>query len=215
MSHHESQVRGADGRLVDRMLFFSDAVFAIVLTLLALELRAPEYEGGIGNLWPALAAMWSKFLAFGMSFALTALWWTVHVRMTRRLVVFDWPTAICNLLALACVTVLPFATSVFGENPNSLDTLQFYWWVSLATASAMLLLLLVSTRGGGKLLGGMSGTEYFLRISQAVAPVLAFSAGVYFCAHGMAWEARMAAFVMFPVMWLGRLVFRIPRAAKA
>ncbi len=211
MSHHESEAKGTSGRLVDRMLFFSDAVFAIVLTLLALELRAPDYEGG--NLWPALAAMWSKFLAFGMSFALTALWWTVHVRMTRRLVTFDWLTAICNLLALASVTVLPFATSVFGENPNSLDTLQFYWWVSLATGASMTLLLLVSARGGGRLMGGVSRTEYFLRLTQSIAPVIAFAAGIYFCAHGMAWQARFAAFIMFPIMWLGRLLFRLKNAA--
>jgi len=213
MSHHESEAKGTSARMADRMLFFSDAVFAIVLTLLALELRAPDYEGGVGALWPALAGMANKFLAFGMSFALTGLWWTVHMRMTRRLVTFDWLTAICNLLALASVTVLPFATSVFGENPNSLDTLQFYWWVSLATGASMTLLLLVSTRGGGRLMGGISRTEYFLRITQSIAPVIAFAAGIYFCAQGMAWQARFAAFIMFPIMWLGRLLFRVKKAA--
>ncbi len=39
--HHGSSARGPDGRMVDRMLFFSDVVFAIVLTIMVLELHAP------------------------------------------------------------------------------------------------------------------------------------------------------------------------------
>lgn len=212
MSHHESEAKGTSARMADRMLFFSDAVFAIVLTLLALELRAPHYEAN-SDLWLALLGMGNKIFAFAMSFALVGLWWTVHMRLTRRLVSFDWLTAVFNLVALAGITVLPFATSVFGERPASLDALQFYWWVSAAVGASMTLLFIVSARDHGRLMGGISAREYWFRITQSVAPVIAFAAGIYFCSIGQAWGARMAAFFMFPIMWLGRALLG-PRAAK-
>ncbi|QGZ95771.1 TMEM175 family protein [Terricaulis silvestris] len=213
MSHHESAAQGPDARMVDRMLFFSDAVFAIVLTLLAIELHAPEiHESG---LWPALAAMGAQFFAFGLSFALIGLWWLIHMRVMRKLTHFDWPTAICNLLLLASITLLPFASAVFGENFADMDALQFYWWVSAATASSMTLTFLVAARDGGRLIGGISMGEWLFRLTQSLAPVIAFLAGVYFCATDQVWPARFAAFIMFPIMMLGRVFYRAPKPVKA
>jgi|CXWL01.1.fsa_nt_gi hypothetical protein len=213
MSHHESAARGIDGRMIDRMLFFSDAVFAIVLTLLAIELHAPEVHGPDQELWGALAGMVERFLAFAMSFALIALWWAVHMRVMRKLIQFDWLTAIVNLFVLCTMTVLPFATSVFGENTGSLPALQFYWWVSAAAATSMTLLFIVTTRGKGRLVGGIEPGEWWFRLSQSVAPVIAFGFGIYFCATGQEWPARFAALIMFPVMMFGRLFYRPTKPA--
>jgi uncharacterized membrane protein len=201
-----------DARMLDRMLLFSDAVFAIVLTLLAIELHAPHLEPG-ETLWSALARMGPQFFAFGFSFALIGLWWSVHMRAMRQLVQFDWLVAIVNLLALACVTLLPFATSVFGQNPGDLDRLQFYWWVSLAVSLSMTLLFLVSARGGGRLIGGMSGGYFMFRLTLALAPAIAFGCGIYFCATGQEWPARFAAFIMFPIMAFARVFYRAPKKA--
>lgn len=209
----EQHVGEHDARMIHRLVFFSDAVFAIVLTLLAIELHAPEIEEH--GLWAALSAMWPKFFAFAMSFALIALWWLVHMRVLRRLVVFDWFTAIANVLVLASVTMLPFATSVFGENAGDLDALQFYWWVSLATSLSMTLLFLVTTRGKGRLLGGITAGEWFFRLTQSIAPAIAFALGIYFCATNQEWLARFAAVYMFPIMMFGRLFYRAPKKAKA
>jgi uncharacterized membrane protein len=210
MSHHESAARGPDSRMVDRMLFFTDAVFAIVLTLLAIELHPPEIHRN-EELWPELAAMGPKFMAFAISFALIGLWWSVHMRTTRRLIAFDWLTAVCNLLALSFITLLPFASALFGENPTSETALQVYWMVSAAAALAMTLLFLVMTRDGGRLVGGIGAREWWGRFVMSLAPGIAFSLGVYFSATGQVWLARFAWVLIFPVMLLGRLIFREPR----
>lgn len=201
-----------DARMLDRMLLFSDAVFAIVLTLLAIELHAPEIEEG-QTLWQAIGGMGSELFAFGFSFALIGLWWSVHMRNMRAIQQFDWPVAIANLLVLACVTLLPFATSVFGENPGDLDRLQFYWWVSLAISLSMMLLFVVANRGKGKLVGGVTPGYWWFRFTLALAPAIAFASGIYFCANGMEWPARYAAFIMFPIMMLARLFNRKPEKA--
>jgi uncharacterized membrane protein len=198
--------------MLDRMLLFSDAVFAIVLTLLAIELHGPEVEEA--GLWAALAGMWSELFAFGFSFALIGLWWSVHMRNMRTLQKFDWPVAIVNLLVLACVTLIPFATSVFGEDPSDLDRLQFYWWISLAVSVSMTLLFIVANRGKGKLVGGGTPAYWRFRFMLALAPAIAFACGIYFCATGQEWPARFAAFIMFPIMMLARL-FNQPAKKKA
>jgi uncharacterized membrane protein len=204
-----------DARMLDRLLLFSDAVFAIVLTLLAIELHAPHVEHG-ASLWAALGGMSSQFFAFGFSFALIGLWWSVHMRNMRTLVTFDWPVAIANLLVLACVTLLPFATSVFGENPGDLERLQFYWWISLAISVSNMLLFILINRGRGKLVGGATPAYWWFRFTLAAAPAIAFAFGIYFCATGQEWPARFAAFIMFPIMLLARVFKRSPKkTAKA
>ena len=76
-------------RLVERRLFFSDAVFAIVLTLLVLDLRLPA---GIteANLFRGVLDTVPKLAAFAMTFALVSEFWIAHVTLTRRLMEFDW-----------------------------------------------------------------------------------------------------------------------------
>lgn len=196
--------------MVDRMLFFSDAVFAIVLTLLAIELHAPEAHTD-QELIAGLAAMAPQFMAFAISFALIGLWWTVHMRMTRRLVEFDWPTAIVNLLALGCITLLPFASAVFGERPGSMAALRIYWLTSAAAAFSMTLLFLVMTRGGGRLVGGIGAREWWSRFLLSAAPTTAFAAGVYLTFTDQVWLARFAWTFMFPLMLLAALINRVGR----
>ena len=212
MSHDEGAARAADARLISRMLFFSDAVFAIVLTLLALELRFPAIDDVSERAIRSALAGTEQFAAFLSSFALIGLWWLIHMRVTRKLAQFDWPTAICNLLCLACITLLPFASSVLGRHFASIVALQIYWTISAAAAFSMTLLFLVVTRGKGRLVGGMSRGEWLLRFTQSLAPGIAFTAGLYFAATGEAWLSRFSWALMFPIMAVGRLFHRRPKS---
>lgn len=211
MSHHESSAKGPDGRMVDRMLFFSDAVFAIVLTLLAIELHAPHAETN-AELMSGLAAMAPKFFAFIISFALIGLWWSVHMRLTRRLIAFDWPTAVANLLALAFITLLPFASAVFGQNVGNNSALLVYWVVSAGAAWAMTLFFLVMTRDGGRLVGGLRGREWWGWFLSSIAPGVAFTLGIYFALTEQVWLTRFAWAFMIPIQVLARLVLGPQRA---
>lgn len=212
MSHHETGVRGHEARMADRMIFFSDAVFAIVLTLLVLELRPPELDGD-GDLLSALAALSGHFEAFAITFGLVALWWLIHMRATRRLAVFDWPVAICNLLFLFFICLMPFASALYGEHFTSLTTLELYWSVNLGASISMILLYLVMFRGGGRLIGGVSGREFAGRLVQALAPAVAFSFGIWAAEAGYVWGSRFCWALIFPVTMLSRLVWSPPKAS--
>ena len=69
---------------LERMILFSDAVFAIAITLLVIELKVPEIERAElteGKLLMALAHMIPKFFGFIISFMFIGIYWTVHHRL--------------------------------------------------------------------------------------------------------------------------------------
>ncbi|MBW8880151.1 MAG: DUF1211 domain-containing protein [Asticcacaulis sp.] len=221
MSHHESNARGPDARMVDRMLFFSDAVFAIVLTIMVLEMHAPVMEGmaageqSAAALWHAIIGMSRVLFALVISFILVGMWWTVHMRVTRNLHYFDWPSAVLNLLFLFCVMITPFAASVLVENITNPTAWQVYWGVNAASSIALTLLMLTVSRDGGRLVGGMNGRERTARALQAFGPGMAFSIGVYLAGSGHMELARWCWVFIFPVMMVARMVFHKKKEPKA
>ena len=71
---------------LERMILFSDAVFAIAITLLVIEIKIPgkeELEGPVSDrsILNALGHLIPKFVGFLISFMLIGLYWTVHHRM--------------------------------------------------------------------------------------------------------------------------------------
>jgi uncharacterized membrane protein len=165
---------GEDDRLLHRLLFFTDAVFAIVLTLLVLELRPPQVESA-GELGRALAEMVNHFIAFLMSFALVSIFWLAHMNTVRRLSRFDWPTAIANLVFLLPVCLLPFASSLVGEARFGMVAWRFYCWNMIATSAAMVALTLVVNRGQGHAVGGLVPRDRLYRALRAASPGIAFA----------------------------------------
>ncbi len=212
-AHHESTARGADGRMVDRMLFFSDAVFAIVLTIMVLELHAPLLEAkgaaqaeSAGALWAALGNMGRIFFAYFLSFAIVGFWWTIHMRVTRALHRFDWPSAVANLVFILTVTLIPFAASVLGENIANPAAWAVYWGVNAAASFALTGMMVITTRDGGHLVGGMGGRERLGRVIQAIGPGLGFVVGVWLACSGHLDWSRWCWVVIPPVMTVARLV---------
>lgn len=163
-----------DDRLLHRLLFFTDAVFAIVLTLLVLELRLPEASSG-AELVRGLTEMVNHFIAFVMSFGLVSVFWLAHMNTVRRLAHFDWPTTIANLAFLLPVCLLPFASSLVGEARFGMVAWRFYCWNLIGTSAAMVALTLVVNRGQGHLVGGLAPRERVYRALRAASPGLAFA----------------------------------------
>lgn len=214
MSHHESTAKGPDGRMVDRMLFFSDAVFAIVLTIMVLELHAPLMEAkdmtaaqSAAVLWAALGGMFRIFFAYIISFILVSLWWSIHMRVTRHLHVFDWPTAILNLVFILSVSLTPFAASVLGENLMNGAAWTIYWGVSALASFTLTLLMFVVSRDDGRLIGGMSARERIARLLQSIGPGIGFAVGAWLAYIGELNLSRWCWLVIWPVAVTARMIY--------
>jgi uncharacterized membrane protein len=106
---------GADSpsvyRDTGRLVAFSDAVFAITVTLLVLEIRPPtDYS----NLLHDLLALWPSYLAYGVTFLFIGQVWANHHVMFDHIRTADRVVLLLNTLLLMAVAFLQFANSVLA-----------------------------------------------------------------------------------------------------
>jgi hypothetical protein len=194
-----------DERALHRLLFFTDAVFAIVMTLLVLELRPPE--GDAAAQVAALFAMGGKFFAFALSFAILGIFWVAHLATTRRLRVFDWPTTVANLTFLFPICLLPFVSRWVGERTLSIPAWSAYSVVLIACSAGNIAIVLVQSRGGGRLLAEpVSAHERLYRVGRAGTPGLAFLIGLLGAGAGRVEIAQFCWVLIPPFMILLRFV---------
>jgi len=112
---------------LERIVFFSDAVYAIAITLLAIELRVPELgQEDTAGLYRALLAEWPRFLAFALSFWIIALFWIAHHRYFRYIKRYDYRLITLNFLILFFIALIPFTSSVLGEYGDSAGGIWLY-----------------------------------------------------------------------------------------
>ena len=102
-----------------RLAGLTDALFAIVLTLLVLELRLPEpaYTSD-ADLLAGLATLLPVLYAYGLTFAVGSLHWIAHHRIVAALRHYDRGLLMWNLVFLGTVSGLPFSSAVVGRNGN-------------------------------------------------------------------------------------------------
>ncbi|QNN51821.1 TMEM175 family protein [Nocardioides mesophilus] len=101
-----------------RLEAFSDGVFAIVVTLLVLELDVPKAEE---PLLPALADSWPAYLGYFVSFTFIGGAWIAHSNMTRFIKCVDASFMRLNLLLLLFVSFLPFTTNLLAVHLNDAE----------------------------------------------------------------------------------------------
>ncbi len=128
-SDHQNQLG------LERLVFFSDAVFAIAITLLVLEIRLPSTDGTITNsqMSPILAGMWHKFLGYVISFLVIGAFWIGHHRKFRYILRYDSTLLFLNLLMLMGIAFLPFPSSIISEYPYRNVTI-FYAFTLMLTS---------------------------------------------------------------------------------
>jgi uncharacterized membrane protein len=95
----------------DRTEYFSDAVLAIAITLLVLEIRVP-HDGPLG---PALVQLWPSYVAYAISFLVVGAIWLNHHLMFAKFAKADSTLMFFNLMMLMAVAFLPFPTAVLAE----------------------------------------------------------------------------------------------------
>lgn len=102
---------------LERMILFSDAVFAIAITLLAIELKVPAILHDVTDhkLAESLLEMIPKFIGFFISFVIIGQYWTIHHRLFGFVVNFNLRLLWLNLFFLLAVVLMPFTSAFYSE----------------------------------------------------------------------------------------------------
>ncbi len=98
---------------LERIVFFSDAVMAIAITLLVLDIRLPQ---GLENIGPQLLALWPKVLGWAVSFWVIGLYWVAHHRCYGYIQRYDRRLMYLNFLFLMFIAFMPFPTTLLFSN---------------------------------------------------------------------------------------------------
>jgi uncharacterized membrane protein len=116
------------GRGRDRVLAFSDGVFAIAATLLVLNLKAPHLTGADldQQLRHALGKEGGVLVGFVISFYVIARYWMVHHRLSLLLRRVDGRFIMINLVFLAFIVFLPFPAEIIGLYGGTVTAVVLY-----------------------------------------------------------------------------------------
>lgn len=103
---------------IERIILFTDAVFAIAITLLVIEIKVPEFHNGETNkeVLSHLAHMIPKFIGYIVSFILIGVYWMFHHRLFGFLVRYDVKLIWLNLFFLMFIALMPFSSGFYSEN---------------------------------------------------------------------------------------------------
>jgi uncharacterized membrane protein len=110
---------------VERIAFFSDAVFAIAITLLVIEFKIPEItkDSTYAEVWHQVVLLKYKFLSLLLSFAFITSYWMRHHLLFKHIHNYNRQIIVANMLSLLPIIFFPFTTAFFYESLNNKDVL--------------------------------------------------------------------------------------------
>jgi uncharacterized membrane protein len=164
----------------ERIVFFSDAVFAIAITLLVLEIKVPHLETHTETeLHTALIHLIPRFAGFLASFFIISLMWFEHHRIFRYIKNFDGGLIWRNLVFLLTISFIPFPTALSSEYFWSRTAFIFYT-LSFALAGLAKFWIWSYAASKPELLADNVDANFALKIKRRslAVPLGAFSAAL-------------------------------------
>lgn len=196
----------ARGPSVERVTFFSDAVFAISLTLLVLEIRIPDVAPAL--LGRSLLGLVPDVGAFALSFVVVGIAWMSHHRKFRQLRGHDQALLRLNLLLLLVVAALPVPTALLARYGDTVLAVVIY-----ATAIVLTGLLTASVwvlaERRGLLIPAIDGGLFRFMLGQSLVIPTVFAVSIPVAALAGPLAAELSWLLALPLyVVLGRVAGR-------
>jgi len=132
---------------LERLVFFSDAVFAIAITLLVIEIEIPHLQGlSLSQEWQQLLELWPSFFGYALSFLVIGRFWIGHHNAFTQIDHYDGRLAWPNLALLMAIAFMPFATAFMAANLGHFVPAFIYNVVLLLTALLSRNIIGIATR---------------------------------------------------------------------
>ena len=187
----------------ERFVFFSDAVFAIAITLLIIDIRLPaQHFTTEASLQGALIRLVPSCVGFIISFIVIGQFWAGHRRLFRLANDCSGRTLFANMLLLFTIAFLPFPTAVVNTYGGTTTGVMVYGVWLLVAGFANLFLVHSVHRDEANLRAPLGPDQHFERM-RALLPILIAASGI---AAGLVYPAAgVAAFTLSPMIF-GRLI---------
>jgi uncharacterized membrane protein len=191
-------------RSPERLVFFSDAVVAIALTLLILPLADAVPEAAAENASPfkLVAENQWKIYSFLISFSVIARMWMSHHRLFERVKAYNRQLMVTNLWWLLTVAVIPFPTEMIGEFDDGRFTAAFYVGTVLAGNICQLAMTVIVRRDPSLTKEGDGIPDRQLFMSAAVTGLLGLALIAAGTIPKVGAFALLLLFLIYPVSWL-------------
>ena len=113
---------------LERIVFFSDAVFAIAITLLIIEIKVPhlEHQATDREFAISLIRLIPSFVGYFFSFLVIGAYWVGHHKIYGHIVEWNYGLIWRNILFLLAIAFMPFATAFFSEYATRLVPILLY-----------------------------------------------------------------------------------------
>ncbi|HEY6971166.1 MAG TPA: TMEM175 family protein [Candidatus Angelobacter sp.] len=175
-----------------RLEAFSDGVFAIIITIMVLEMKVPQGESAA-----VLRPLLPVFLSYVLSFLYVGIYWNNHHHMLHATTRVTGSILWANLHLLFWLSLFPFATGWLGQNHFALPPTALYGCVLLMAGIAYFILqqAIIASQGPSSVLRKAIGRDWKGKLS----PVL-YVTGIVSSLYS-SWAAQ-AIYVVVAVLWL-------------
>jgi len=181
-------------RSPERVTALSDGVFAIVITILVLEIKVPAHLP-TSSLREAFHELRPTLVAWIISFLITGMYWVAHRDIFARVRAVNRDLVWLNLLFLLTTALIPFAASVLGEYPDARIAIQLYGVVVTLTSLLRLALYAYVIRHPDLMVTQAPRHRTRQGFFLAALPIV-----LYLVAIGFAWVSTTAsALLLFSV----------------
>ncbi len=176
----------------DRLLAFSDGVFAIIITIMVLELKAPHTTE-----WTELSKLAPVFVSYVLSYIYIAIYWNNHHHMLESVHRINGASLWANMFLLFWLSLIPFATAWMGETHFAQIPTALYGVALLMPAIGYTILqhVLIRAHHENRLLARAIGNDGKGKLSVAC----------YVMGIGLAFVSPMLSlclFIVVAIIWL-------------
>ena len=186
---------------LERLILFSDAVFAIAITLLVIEIRVPTIENSTDaarDIKSALGHMLPEFFGFILSFAVIGQFWTNHHKLFGYVKNYNSGLLWMNLLFLFWVVLVPFTSGLNSRYGN----VNFVWMVyclNLFCISISLIFLFVYVGNAKRKLSDLVNNKILLKFSiiRSILVASIFLAAALFTIPNSNFFSYLSRFILF------------------
>jgi uncharacterized membrane protein len=187
----------------ERLIFFSDAVFAIAITLLVLDVKLPHESLPFDV---AIMATLGKLQAFALSFLVIGIYWVNHHRLFQSVTASSAALLRVNLLMLLMVSFLPFPTTIIAEYKPAPGPVIFYA-LSVAGLGVMYFLVAWTALRPPLMRESVTEVDRHILLARAASGPLVFIGSAIVAVNAP--RAAMYSWLLIPViLWFAN---RVPR----